>query len=159
MYDKTGKERSARAPPAEEITLVLQGLATVIEQQKALGKYPADWKPMFSLDNASIHKTAARGWKDPRAEIEFVPAYSPDLHQVIEHAHANCVRHWRAKLMQYAQTGYEYPSIEAMSQDVLFSFIAANPASSIAANVKKLREHTYPAVIAAKGGDVSAGLR
>ncbi len=92
----TGKV--AKAPTGEEIReVVVKGIVNTLQS-----KHNAYWQKVengmeiyWSFDNAPVHKAAFaeehRAWFEANmpGTLLWPPAYSPDLHQVIEHAHAN----------------------------------------------------------------------
>jgi hypothetical protein len=68
-------------------------------------------RPLFSFDSAKIHKSALGAqFAELRKEYKWsmgmrfaLPVYSPDMHRVIEHAHARAV-------LQFRQWLYEHPA-------------------------------------------------
>lgn len=104
----------AKTPPSSEIRDLIKRIWLRIksemepedpaerEAQIRAGKkgwrWPKGLEPVYSLDNAAVHVAAVQGWDDPdgwrikagiKGRLHMVPDYSPDLHQVIEHAIGN----------------------------------------------------------------------
>lgn len=157
-------DRLARSPTAEEIRDLLKTLSDMVRGLPE-DKWPHDWEPVWSLDNATVHTAAVQDWEECAAmgiigRAVFVPPYSPDLHQLIEHAHANTVRHFKEKLVvRNQEPGGPYKTVADMFRDIKASFEEVNTPVAIAANLKKLLEVTYPAVIELEGGWPPASKR
>jgi hypothetical protein len=90
--------------------------------------------------------------------LHFPPPYSPDLHQVIEHAHANTVMRFREWLHKQ---GNKVPHTNVMQymDDVDRCFREGNPQESVHKNVSKLFEKVHAAVVEAKGDYIPHNLR
>uniref|UniRef100_A0A7S0RG60 Uncharacterized protein n=1 Tax=Chlamydomonas leiostraca TaxID=1034604 RepID=A0A7S0RG60_9CHLO len=111
---KTMAGEQAKTPPSSEIRDLIKRIWLRIksemepedpaerEAQIRAGKkgwrWPKGLEPVYSLDNAAVHVAAVQGWDDPdgwrikagiKGRLHMVPDYSPDLHQVIEHAIGN----------------------------------------------------------------------
>lgn len=91
-------------------------------------------------------------------KVEWVPPWSPDLHQVIEHAHANTVMKFRAWLDAHAHEPARSSVMEYVPE-ITDCFKAGNTQASIAAGVDKLQKVVYPEVITAKGGFIAKAHR
>lgn len=112
-YLQTGKV--AKGPTALEFLRDVLGPAIKagrLSLLQLLGKAKdgVQLEPLFSFDSAKIHKSALTrkfsglhkklGWC---IDMRFaLPVYSPDMHRVIEHAHARAV-------LQFRQWLYENP--------------------------------------------------
>jgi hypothetical protein len=79
----------------------------------------------------------------------MVPPYSPDLHQVVEHAIANTTTRWRRALLENARRRDVYASVQEWYEEVAACF--ADSSQSIAKNVASL-DATYQEVIRLGGG-------
>ncbi len=120
---------------------------------------------VWSLDNAAVHRSALRDWDDPdgwRATAGvpgFVlspPLWSPDLHQVIEHAHANTITQWNKWQLEHADVcaaalSSKTGGLPLLMEPIRQAFFRGNMRHSIAANVKRLT-HVYLLVLGAGGG-------
>ena len=117
--------------------------------------------PYFSLDNANVHKAAMSdeyvkemAKKGMRLEPIYVPAYSPDLHKVIEHSHANTTRAFKSELRKCLLKGgglrelKEIPDFWAVLQ---VCFKEQNQPTSIDLDVQSLNG-TYSKVLKLGGG-------
>ena len=153
-------------PTADEIKDIIAAIWAKIKEAMDAGRWPADLEPVYSLDNATIHKSAVKDWDKPRSwrrqlgirgRIMFVPDLSPDLHQVIEHAHANCVRLYQRIAEEYLRGVRKMPKdVAGFIPHVKKCFEEGNPLKSIKANVLRMKK-VYEGVIAA-GGDFVGGL-
>jgi hypothetical protein len=157
MQTKAG--RVAKAPTAEEIRDILSQASAKLRDLQQDGKWPADWEPIWSMDRVPIHRTAAKDWDHGQWRKDrqvmgtplFVPTYSPDLHQVIEHVHANTVRAWKTDLLLEEPRKQEYENAVAMYKHLETTFYNSILPVSIQANVEKLLDRTYPEVLRLRG--------
>jgi len=154
MQTKISK-KLAKSPTGQEIRDLLASASAKLTSSAC---WPEGLEPIWSMDNAVIHHAAAQNWegqwrKDAgiRGEVMFVPPYSPDLHQCIEHAHANTCRRWRQQLLIMARSKVPYNDVVDMFKDIEACFGVANTEASVAANVCKLVDTTYPEVIRLEG--------
>jgi hypothetical protein len=119
---------------------------------KNWGHRPGCW-------NFDDEKLVALGMKWPiEGRVHMVPAWSPDLHQVIEHAHGNTCRKFHEWLDDHHEEDprssvYKYvPVIEQCFSD-------GNPQTSILNNVKRLHEEVYDQVLEAEGDYIPMKFR
>lgn len=162
----------AKNPPTDEIRDIMGGAWGEIEKAKAEGRWLPDLDPIWSLDNVSVHNSALEDW-DAKANVSWrkdrgiqgcvyrPPPFSPDLHQVVEHAIAQMANAFKHKLMSSLLARSEpsssrvagfdaLPSVESYFQEVCKCFQEANGGGAIAANCKSMRD-MYDAVIACNG--------
>lgn len=98
---------------------------------------------------------APDGWRR-RAGIEgtyqLVSPYSGDLHQVVEHAHGNCVREYSKVTQEWELGMREMPAdgIFGFAREVEVCFRRANKPAVIRANCVKMPE-VYQACIESQG--------
>ncbi len=126
--------------------------------------------PIWSLDRAAVHKSAKEGWKDEggwrmlrgiHGVCRFPPQFSPDLHQVIEHAHALTCTELRNRLEKALKPGTHLAKAGTMDEffAILKScFEATCTPKAIAGNVKLLPK-VWDAVKERKGDWAPADLR
>ena len=163
MRLQTIKGKIAKAPTAEEIKDIL---TTIWEKVKNHPNWPEGLGPCWSLDNAHVHKSALASWdhrnswrhqRDIPGYVEKLPPYSPDIHQVVEHAIGNMVTRYRQKLMDYiCSTDAVYRSKLPMDVPGHFQlleecFMAANAGNTIADNVAKLMDQVVDVIIRGEG--------
>jgi hypothetical protein len=105
---QTMKGHVAKNPPAAEIRDVIRTAWGHVKTAMDSGLWPKDQEPVWSLDNVSVHKAAVQGWDEPscwrkkegiRGRLHMPPAYSPDLHQVVEHSIGNMTRLYKKELL------------------------------------------------------------
>ena len=167
MHLQTAKGVKAKHPTAEEIQDLLRRVWDVIksrpEWQPLLkaGKYP-----IYSLDNAAVHLKAVRDWNDlrygwrlvrdqhgavlhdaagqivsPMGSLLHLPPRSPDLHQLIEHAHAAVCKLLRLELDKLVQAGQElspFFTLRGMTALLEHCFRCACPVQVVRAGLGKL---------------------
>ena len=135
----------------------MQNLNDKVKPHKAEGKLPANFMPMWSLDNANIHKAATKEWmnnpelrrRDISGALLPPPPYSPDLHKVIEHIHAHISKVFYKWLHENSHV--LHPTITPYSEKVKeIIFKEEFSAKSIGADVDSLKE-TYREVIRLDG--------
>lgn len=160
--------RPAKAPNTDEIRDLIISIWKHIEKnhpEYAKGCKESRFPLVWSLDNAAVHRSALRDWDDPdgwRAAagvpgtIKSPPPWSPDLHQVIEHAHANTITEWtswqRANVDVCARAlAADTGGLSLLYEPIKQAFLRGNPRSSIVANVRRLT-HVYLLVLGAGGG-------
>lgn len=112
------------------------------------------------MDNAVVHKSAAKGWDTTGDWRESAgikgpffppPPYSPDIHQVIEHAIANMSRHFKHELALRAMRRQErMMSMTEFFQLAVDCFRLGNSDAAIRANVDGIEE-TFKAIVALNG--------
>jgi hypothetical protein len=163
----------AKAPTAQEIQDLVARIWIAIQQSPDLPefkKYVGDdcQNIVWSFDNARVHTSAFEEWGSQSTSwnvqqhipgyVVFPPAYSPDLHQVIEHAHANTVRLFQNWLYEQRNVA---PASSVMSymHAVDRCFKLGNPKESVCNNVKKLHAKVYDAVLANGGDYIPSALR
>jgi hypothetical protein len=157
----------AKGPTRDEVRHLLMQASSKLEDHP---RWPKSWKPIWSLDNVSMHVAAAEEWhgawrfnddgtEKVLGEVLFVPPYSPDLHQVIEHVHANTCGMWKRELMHMPFESKTYGSVVEVFEHLQECFYHANTADTVAANIRKLCMETYPAVLALNGGWPPAKVR
>jgi hypothetical protein len=150
MQTKTGK--TARGPPAEEIRDMLANICQALKNDEL---WDQSWQPIFSFDNSPNHTSAVSKWHEwaPSRGVQgkalMVPPYSPDLHQVVEHAIANTTIRWRRVLLENARRRTVYANVQEWYEEVCACFAGAS--NSIAKDVDKL-DDTYKEVIRLGGG-------
>lgn len=143
--------------------------ATVKEAEEK-GSWPKGIQPMFSLDNVSTHTSAVEKdrWQQPGSwwqnnlagsQLFMPPPYSPDLHQVVEHAIANTSQAFQKLLwheaVQQQTARAEVGDYEEMLQQ---AFKAACTPAAIRRNVDLLPK--VWAGVDSNGGDwAPRGLR
>lgn len=155
----------AKGPTALEfVEDVLQPAVEVAESRLApllgVGRDGEQLKPTFSFDNAKIHESGMTfeealqkfNWSD---DMRFpLPTYSPDMHRVIEHAHARAV-------LQFGKWLYQHPkeyTISKYKKEFERIFRECCKPSTIAADVKGLPE-LYKVVVQKKGAWAQKELR
>lgn len=151
----------ARNPTGEEIRDIIKGIWAKIQAAMKAGEWPEWLEPVYSFDNANVHKWAVKGWDNPkewriaagiRGKVHFVPPYSPDLHQVVEHGHANCCKRYCKVAREYIMGQKPLPkSVLEFVPEVERCFKEGNSLESLEKAICKL-ERVYEEVIA-KGGD------
>ena len=92
--------------------------------------FPFGFKPIFSLDNASVHKTAMEDpkWLQEHPWInnrQKLPCYSGDLHKVVEHAHGVVSRAFKNRLRNTAA----HDTVAEYCDDVAAIFYKLKPES------------------------------
>lgn len=159
---QTVKGTVAKNPTWEEVRELLQSCYHAVITHP---DWPAGWKPIFSVDNAQPHHKAVndpRPWKGPgRPDVEFtfVPPTSPDIHQAIEHAHANGCAKFKKQLLERAMGHTPYANISEVVKELQACFQAANTPASILKNCQKLHTRTYPEIIRPEGAWPSCVFR
>ena len=157
MQDKTtNQDRPARGPTAQEfadvMAKVMADTKTEVEDKHTASLTWAGQlhKAKYSFDSAKIHQTALASKPDgspslmqavgflPQMRITL-PPYSPDLHKVIEHAHARALYQFRRWLYQDPTKHTDVEVYKAKFEEI---FRQANPAHVIKADVASLKE-TY----------------
>jgi hypothetical protein len=167
LHVQTMKGTKAKGPTRDEIRhLLMQASAKLAEHPR----WPRGWKPIWSMDNVSMHVAAAEDWHGAwrvnedgseavMGEILFVPPYSPDLHQVIEHVHANTCGMWKRELMHLPFESKVYATVVEVFEHLQECFYKANTTGTVSANIRKVYMETYLAVLALDGGWPPAKLR
>lgn len=160
--------RDARAPTAEEIQEIVFKIWQALKQDPEWAARLVNGElPIWSLDNAPVHSKALEGWEDPhgwrmklgiRGVLRCPPPYSPDLHQVIEHAHAITCDELYHRLAPKLQPGAEAVNVPQFWELLQASFYEKCTPDVIAGNVDWL-PHVWEAVEEAKGGWPPAKFR
>lgn len=166
LYLQTKAGNEARAPTGEEIKDLLRDLSSKLLQPNVWP--PTLGPPLYSMDNASIHHTAVDGWeeKDNWWQQEkmfgsptFVPAHSPDLHQVPEHAHARIVHHFQHQLwLEGIAHKTARNSVMEYMELINQAFEATCTPAIISDDVSRLAK-VYEAVVDNQGDWAPRGLR
>lgn len=166
------KDRPARSPNAAEIR---QLIMDIWESIKAAGDgvFAENCKTgkeqlIWSLDNARVHHKAVADWDDPNGwrvkagipgTVIFPPPYSPDLHQVIEHAHANTMLVFRDWEVRYPdKCAALLKDITGFGTQLRHDFFEGNKQPSVYNNVRRLTT-VYHLVIHAGGDYIDAAWR
>ena len=166
---QTKRNKVARSPPTEEIRDIFRVAWNDIKQRDPeyavrceRGEQPIYW----SLDNAPVHKSAMEGWDDWNGwrvqagipgTVIWAPPYSPDLHQVIEHAHANTLRKFQGWLISNVHQK-PFPQVLDYFDVIAQCFLDGNEPDSIEKNVAKLTK-VYERVIEAHGDHIAPAWR
>lgn len=165
----------AKTPTAEEIQQIIKEIDAKVKQAMADGNWPANQEPVYSLDNVVVHRSAVRAWDDATGwrkqahvwgQLIMPPPYSPDLHQVVEHAIANMTTEFKNRMSGdlggLVPAGRQERDVFKTVQDYFLvqvqCFQDANPAQYIKKNCDKL-EKTYNEVIRLGGCYPAANLR
>jgi hypothetical protein len=164
---QTKRGTVAKAPTAEEIRDLLALASAKLQGLKQEGKWPSDWDPVWSMDRVPIHLAACKEWQHGQWRTEkqvigtplFVPTYSPDLHQVIEHAHAITVRAWKSDLLREGFRCKECDNAVGMYEQLEEAFYTHILPVSVAANIEKLLNRTYLEVLRLEGDWPTAQFR
>lgn len=153
----TGEDRLAKGPTAQEFTDVMQQvMADTHVEVETKHQDKLTWsgqvhKAKYSFDSARIHQSALNtrgddGSPSMLSDVGFLPhmriilpPYSPDLHKIIEHAHARAMYHFRKWLYQDPT---KYTDVEVYKTKFEELFIQANSANAVKADVASLKE-TY----------------
>ncbi len=112
------------------------------------------WQPVFSLDNCPAHTAAVAGWGTwtPNTQVFgkplMVPPYSPDLHQVVEHAVGSMTARWRKQLVVNGDKGVVYASVQEWFKEMEVCF---HDPQTTQLNVAHL-PLTYQEVLRLEGG-------
>lgn len=130
----------AKVPPRDEIRDIIYHAWLKVKAAKEKGQWPKDKEgndiPVtWSLDNCTVHKSAVEdwdvkgGWRLERGiegKVHMPPDYSPDLHQIIEHAIGNMSRAFKKQLHLGCQgkLGWEEGQSECMGVDGYFKLMA-----------------------------------
>lgn len=141
------------------------------------GLWPRDKEPTWSLDNAVVHKAAVSDWdvegswrkkEGIRGRVHMPPAYSPDLHQVVEHSIGQMSKLFKKQLLvdsinkvfdsvpdaSLAGAGAGKPTLHDLFLKQQQCFYEANKGkqglNAIAANVRRMHE-VYTEVIRIDG--------
>ena len=164
---QTQQNQAALSPTATEIRAIIHSIWREVENAIKAGTWPAGHEPVYSFDNARIHEAAQTGWYDPhgwrvsagiKGVVKFVPPYSPDLHQVIEHAHGSMERNYKKYVQEYVEHKRVQPQeMPGFIDAVRECFVEGNPLSSIQKGVAKM-EKVYDYVIEHGGGKVCKEL-
>lgn len=124
-----GKGREARSTTAEEFEDVMQlAVVDTRQQMQELGDHPV---PKYSWDNNRINKSArlsAMGLQE--GDVVPLPTYSPDFHQIIEHAIAQFKHALLAAVMEHSGQ----PMTAAKAQQLAVEVFEQFDAQSIAEN-------------------------
>ena len=155
----------AKGPTAEEMKGVIRKIWKDIRAHPLFNQIKDQL--LWSWDNAPVHHAAMKDWGKATSwnklegiggELLWVPPWSPDLHQVIEHAHANTVRNFRDWLDANAHEPVKSSVMEYV--DVIRKcFREGNTQAIVAAGVAKLQKVVYEEVIKAEGGYIPATHR
>ncbi len=166
---QTRRGTPAQGLTAKETVYHMRHAWRVLRAHRDWPKHPATQKPLapyWSMDNVPYQAAVAREWSTGiRRDMDLpgspwmVPAHSPDLHQVVEHALANTADAWKRVLQQRAAESRPYRNVREMEKDLRECFRTANPPQSIQANITKLLERTYRAIQEAGGGWPSKEFR
>eukprot|EP00197_Chlamydomonas_leiostraca_P002617 CAMPEP_0202858272 /NCGR_PEP_ID=MMETSP1391-20130828/876_1 /ASSEMBLY_ACC=CAM_ASM_000867 /TAXON_ID=1034604 /ORGANISM="Chlamydomonas leiostraca, Strain SAG 11-49" /LENGTH=332 /DNA_ID=CAMNT_0049537171 /DNA_START=52 /DNA_END=1050 /DNA_ORIENTATION=- len=174
---KTMKGHWAKNPPAAEIKDVLRQAWGKVQAAMDAGLWPRDKEPTWSLDNAVVHKAAVSDWdvegswrkkEGIRGRVHMPPAYSPDLHQVVEHSIGQMSKLFKKQLLvdsinkvfdsvpdaSLAGAGAGKPTLHDLFLKQQQCFYEANKGkqglNAIAANVRRMHE-VYTEVIRIDG--------
>lgn len=163
-------------PTGEEVRDVLKEVWEAIKESNV---WPAGQEPIWSLDTCNVHKAALKDWWTPthqvpawrkhlglEGDVKMPPPYSPDLHQVVEHAIANMTNHFNRRVQQALINQAAGKPAEELPNDMAgfkkwvdAAFHEGNQGCSIAKNCEKLGLKTYQAVIDRAGGFPPSRLR
>jgi len=164
---RKGVIKAAKTPNSDEIVDIVRDLLARIqkcicaagEQPCATKPFPAGFKPRISLDNAACHTRAKAVLReDPAfcaaAELVDLPPWSPDLHKVIEHTHANLQR----VFLDHLGDSPSYEDVPAMFAKLQQLFQKHITAESVQKDVLSL-QHTAEAIIKCDGYYPDKALR
>ena len=172
--NKNGTEKESGAPASKEMQDFLCDVYTALVKKMAAKDQPTSadkplpwgFVPIWSMDNAATHQKAAadKGWKlisdggtKPPGALRTVqpPAYSPDLHKVIEHVHGTVRSAFRKVVLKDKQPRAGIEAYWALLQQLFYSHVTA---SSVSRDVASLAE-TYEQVIKLDGAYPAAKYR
>lgn len=152
---QTMRGKWAKNPTTEEIKDVLTAIWEVIKNHPEYKKDP--FKLVWSLDNVAVHKLAVQHWdhhkcwrvqRGIKGVLKQPPPYSPDLHQVVEHAIGDFTSKFKAEvadsMLHHKPLPRDVNGWVQFAEDV---FKGVVDAPSVRANIAKLKRETYPAVI------------
>lgn len=130
--------------------------------------WPRSEEIWWSLDNAAVHRWALEGWGDAggwhatsgmKGHVWELPPYSPDLHQVVEHAIANLCRQFREELWgEVANRKAPHATVHGYAELIQRAFSKACNQQAINHNVMRL-PHVYQSVQSARGEWAEKNLR
>ena len=163
---QTLQGKVAQAPSGYEIRDLLKEVQQLVLANK---EWPAGRDPVWSLDNAAVHRWAlempdwskAGGWfrTNMRGNVWLPPPYSPDLHQVVEHAIANlCTQFNKLLWDEVEQHTSARPTVHGYAALIQQAFRTACNQQAINHNVMRL-PHVYDSVRSAKGEWAEKNLR
>jgi hypothetical protein len=156
VQDRQAKKfRPAAAPTAKEFAeRVFKPAAEVAQQLKE--KHPKifteDAQALYSFDGAKIHQSATK--EDAQGSSMLspygytsqlrapLPAYSPDMHQVIEHAHGRAVTAFRKWLYDHPQE-HTAETYKTVYKQLFMSCCSAHTIAADVARLPKLYTHIY----------------
>lgn len=144
----------AKEPTAKAIQDFLHDCNQRIVSLKVEGKLPKNFYPLWSLDNTNIHKCAIANWgTNPDltklgidGQLLLPPPYSPDLHKVVEHVHAQLCQEFY-KWLHGSEPLHDIQAYFAQLEKIFKKIITAK---SIQKDVQSLLQ-TYDAVIECEG--------
>jgi hypothetical protein len=118
--------------------------------------FPPGMVPIISLDNASIHVKAKQLAKKgvprlfPGKSVKFweLPAYSPDIHKVIEHVHGTVYNAFKKQLIECDSRPETWEPFFGM---VKAAFLEHVTTASVRGDIASLQE-TLKQIVEAKGG-------
>jgi hypothetical protein len=166
---QTVKGEVAKAPPATEIQDLVRKIwadVRVKDPQWAKQCEEGQAQVYWSWDNCPAHTLAMAEWdkKDSWRKKEGIPGvvvwppkYSPDLHQVIEHAHGNTVRRFREWLIAHCHDA-PLPQVLDYIPIIRKCFHDSNTVEGIRKNVERLTM-VYEKVIESGGGYIAREWR
>jgi hypothetical protein len=166
MYLQTKKGNVAKAPTAVEIQDFIKDVNDIVMHHP--GWTSVMGEPIYSLDNVSVHTSAVQGWDQENSwwhqnniwgSCKFVAKWSPDLHQVVEHAHARITHHFQHMLwLEAVKQQIVRKKVTKYMELLQSAFEATCQPDTIGANVHRLKA-VYEAVVAARGDWAPRGLR
>lgn len=128
-----GKDKPARGTTSEEFMGHMLGIQAATDSKWDMVPNKSEWHgrhdARYSFDNPSIHEKAVPELERLGFERVPLPTYSPDMHKVIEHVHANIGREFRKKLIEDASIKKEqYASI---LEEIFFNITQASIAKDV----------------------------
>jgi hypothetical protein len=142
----------AEGPTKEEFRDFVKSCTTKLQELTGNPRFRAS-QVHWSWDNPTIHGSVADGdWKGlgiTDRNFMAVPTYSPDMHKVIEHIHANVCRSLQRDIN--ALRGKGTSKGLTYFTDKLQGHFQAYQAESVEADVRSLAAETLREVISRKG--------
>ena len=127
---------------------------------------------IWSLDNARAHAAALKGhnkkksWQDQgmKGTVHLPPPYSPDIHQVVEHAIGNLSRELKEQFLQRAirrEGAYkDMKEVFELAQGIFKRVCSPKEPGGInpiLANVKRMKQ-VYEKIVEVDGGYIARSL-
>lgn len=162
VYDrKLKKMRPAKGSTKEEFTDFMKETTAKVNslleggssREKWLGAFGRWVKPRFSFDNPRIHGGKKKGGDIMRAcglstEQRFpLPRYSPDIHRVIEHTHANVCYAFQEWLDMH-EDDFNLPAYKLKLEELFYARMVDRVIDSDAITLPKL----FAKIIEFEGG-------